>query len=84
MGTNAGIAWHEEVGRVWDGSEKFGIGIATKAGNKHIKLSEAEWAKFDTAMSPVVTRWIKEVAKKGIDGQKLYDTAVATVEKYMK
>ncbi|MEH6494818.1 MAG: TRAP transporter substrate-binding protein [Pseudomonas marincola] len=81
---NSGVEWHEEVGRIWDASEKFGIGVAVKAGNTHVKLTEAEWAKFDTAMSPVVARWIKEVAKKGIDGQKLYDTAVATVNKHMK
>jgi len=81
---NSGAAWRAEVGRIWDAGEKNGIAVAVKAGNKHIKLTPAEWAKFETAMSPVVDRWIKEVGKKGVDGRKLYDTAVATVKKYMK
>ncbi len=81
---NSGMEWHKEVGMVWDNAEAGGLSVATKAGNKHIQLTDAEWAKFETAMSPVVDRWIKEVAGKGIDGQKLYDTAVATVKKYMK
>jgi len=81
---NSGMEWHDEIGKNWDKGEMIGLGVATKAGNTHVQLTEAEWAKFETAMKPVVERWIAEVSEKGIDGQKLYDTAVATVQKYMK
>ncbi|MCG8494366.1 MAG: TRAP transporter substrate-binding protein [Sneathiellales bacterium] len=81
---NSGPEWQRKVGEVWDASEKGGLGVATKAGNTHIQLSDAEWGEFEKAMSPVVDRWIKEVSAKGIDGRKLYETAVATVNKHMK
>lgn len=81
---NSGPEWQEEVGNVWDASEKGGIGVAVKSGNKHIQLTEAEWAEFEKKTATVVDRWIEEMASKGIDGRKYYDTAVATVSKYMK
>lgn len=81
---NSGPAWLAEVGKHWDAAEVGGIGVATKAGNTHIQLSDAEWAKFEKKTAPVVERWIDEVGDKGIDGRKLYDTAVATVKKHMK
>lgn len=72
---NSGPAWHREIGEIWDGAEAGGIAVAKKAGNKHIQLSDAEWAKFETAVAPVVDRWIKEMKSKGIDGKALYDKA---------
>ena len=81
---NSGVAWHEEVGAIWDKGEAGGIGVAVKAGNEHVQLSAAEWGKFETAVAPVVARWIKEMNGKGIPGQDLYDTARALVAKYSK
>jgi len=81
---NSGPEWQREVGNIWDASEKGGLGVATKAGNTHIQLTDAEWAVFEEKTAPVVDRWIKEVSKKGIDGRKLYDLAVAAVNKHMK
>ncbi|MFT6556546.1 MAG: TRAP-type C4-dicarboxylate transport system substrate-binding protein [Sneathiella sp.] len=81
---NSGPEWQKEVGNVWDASEKGGLGVATKSGNTHVVLSDAEWTVFEGKMAPVVDRWIEEVSSKGIDGRKLYDTAVATVKKHMK
>ncbi len=80
---NSGPEWHREVGEIWDGAEAFGIGLATKSGNEHIQLSEAEWAAFEKATAPVVDRWIKEMDKKGIDGKALYERAVKLVSENM-
>lgn len=80
----SGPAWQSEVGEIWDSSEIGGINVAVKAGNKHIQLTEAEWSKFEEKTAMVVERWIDEVGDKGIDGRKLYDTAVASVKKHMK
>lgn len=80
---NSGAAWHDEVGAVWDASEAGGIGVAKKAGNQHIQLSDAEWAKFETAVAPVTARWIEEMSGKGIDGQAIYDRAVKLVGENM-
>lgn len=81
---NSGAAWHAEVGAIWDGAEKGGLGVATRSGNTHIQLSAAEWSKFETAISPVVDRWIKEMDGKGIDGRALYNKARELVAKHMK
>jgi TRAP-type C4-dicarboxylate transport system substrate-binding protein len=80
----SGLAWHEEVGQIWDETERQGREVALQAGNNHVKLSKAEWAVFENAMAPVIERWIEEVSANGIDGRKLYERAVATVKKYMK
>lgn len=81
---NSGPEWHESVGNIWDSAEAKGIDVAVNAGNEHIQLSEDEWAKFETAMAPVVDRWIAEMKDKGIDGQALYDEAVTLVSDNMK
>ncbi|MGI9390081.1 MAG: TRAP transporter substrate-binding protein [Boseongicola sp.] len=72
---NSGAEWHAEVGAVWDGAEAGGLKVATSSGNTHIQLSDDEWAAFETAVAPVVDRWISEMNEKGIDGQALYDQA---------
>lgn len=81
---NSGQAWWREVGEIWTRSEDVGIGIATKAGNKHVVLSEAETAAFRERLEPVVQRWIKEVAGKGIDGKALVEKARSLIAKHAK
>ncbi len=81
---NSGPDWHAEVGEIWDGAEAFGIKMAVDSGNKHIQLTPEEWDKFETAVAPVVQRWIDEMQEKGIDGQALYDQATDLVSQNMK
>jgi TRAP-type C4-dicarboxylate transport system substrate-binding protein len=72
---HSGEAWLQEVGRIWTDSEDVGIGMAVKAGNQHIELTEAEMAAFRTKLEPVVQRWINEVKGMGIDGAALVRAA---------
>ncbi|MBO9421415.1 TRAP transporter substrate-binding protein [Labrenzia sp. R4_2] len=72
-------AWSKEVGDIWAGADDFGIGLAVKAGNTHITLTPEETAEFNTALEPVVGRWVEEVSSKGIDGSALVDKARAAV-----
>lgn len=81
---NSGAAWVREVGEIWTKSEDFGIGLAVKAGNKHIQLTDAELAAFRVKLEPVVERWIKEVKGQGIDGAALVKTAREMIAKYSK
>jgi len=81
---NSGAAWHQEVGEIWDGADAFGISIATKDGNEHVQLSEAQWARFEAKIAPVVERWIKEMDSKGIDGHALYNRARFLVNQNMQ
>jgi len=81
---NNGEARWRKVGEIWTNSEKVGIAVAEKAGNKHIVLSEAELQQFKDQLEPVVKRWIDEVKGKGIDGKALVDHARALIAKYSK
>lgn len=81
---NNGEARWREVGKVWTDSEDGGIAVATKAGNKHIQITEAELALFKQKLEPVVQRWIDEVKTKGIDGKALVTKARELIAKYSK
>jgi TRAP-type C4-dicarboxylate transport system substrate-binding protein len=80
----SGEAWVREVGEIWTKSEDVGIGLALKAGNKHVQLSDAELAAFRSKLEPVVQRWIDEVKGQGIDGAALVKEARAQIAKYSK
>lgn len=71
--------WVAEVGDIWRASDDFGIGLAVKAGNEHITLSEEETAKLQETLAPVTQRWIDEVSAKGIDGAALVEKAKAAI-----
>jgi len=81
---NNGEARVRAVGKVWTDSEDFGIAVATKAGNKHIVLTDAQLGQFKTKLEPVVQRWIDEVKSKGIDGKALVAQARSLIAKYSK
>jgi TRAP-type C4-dicarboxylate transport system substrate-binding protein len=81
---NSGEAWVREVGKIWTDSEDVGIGIAMKAGNKHVQLTEAELALFKQKLEPVAQRWVNEVKSKGIDGATLLKIAREMIAKYSK
>jgi TRAP-type C4-dicarboxylate transport system substrate-binding protein len=81
---NNGEARWRAVGKVWTDSEDGGIAMATKRGNKHVQLSEAELGLFKQKLEPVVQRWVDEVKTKGIDGNALVNKARALVAKYSK
>jgi TRAP-type C4-dicarboxylate transport system substrate-binding protein len=82
--SQSGEAWWREVGEIWTKSEDFGIGLAVKAGNKHIVLTDAELAAFREKLEPVVQRWINEVKGQGIDGAALVKAARENIAKYSK
>jgi TRAP-type C4-dicarboxylate transport system substrate-binding protein len=78
----SGPDWWAEVGRIWRASDDFGIDLAVKAGNTHIVLTEDETRAFQTALEPVVQRWVDEVTASGIDGEGLVTKARELIEKH--
>lgn len=76
--------WVREVGKIWTDADTDGIGVAVKAGNTHIQLTEAETEAFRVAMEPVIDRWIVDVQKRGINGAELVKAARAAIAKYSK
>ncbi|WP_375691549.1 TRAP transporter substrate-binding protein [Pseudooceanicola sp. LIPI14-2-Ac024] len=77
----SGRDWVAEVGQIWRDIDERGITVATDAGNTHVTLSEEETAAFQTALEPVVQRWIDEVSGKGIDGAAMVETAREMIAK---
>lgn len=71
--------WWGQVGEIWRASDDFGINMAVNAGNTHVTLTEDETAAFQTALEPVVDRWIEEVSGMGIDGAALVEQARAAI-----
>lgn len=59
--------------------DKPGRDIAVAAGNEITVLDEAEVARWKAASRPVVSRWVADMATKGIDGQALIDRAQALI-----
>jgi len=68
---NSGLAAASMFGAAMDAGDKEGLAIATKAGNKIITLDPTETQRWQRSAAGVRAVWYKEVATKGIDGQKL-------------
>ncbi|MBD3677721.1 MAG: TRAP transporter substrate-binding protein [Rhodobacteraceae bacterium] len=78
----SGPEWWAKVGEVWRATDDFGIGLAVKAGNEHITLTEEETEAFKTALEPVVQRWVDDVTAKGIDGEAMVQKARDLIAKH--
>lgn len=76
---NSGRNLAEKIGQVWNDIEGPGRQAAIDRGNEMITLSDEELARFQEATAPVRDRWMEEVGAAGIDGQALYDAAIAAV-----
>ncbi len=74
-------AWWEEVGKIWRVDDDGAIKVLTDAGNEHVELTQEETDAFETALAPVVDRWVKERADK-IDSKGLVDAAKAAIAKH--
>ncbi|MBV0913830.1 TRAP transporter substrate-binding protein [Anianabacter salinae] len=69
-----------ELGVLWDGDEEQGRQLAIDAGNEIVEVSDAERDRFREACQPVIDNWIANVNDRGLDGQALYDEALALIE----
>ncbi|MCB2020232.1 MAG: TRAP transporter substrate-binding protein [Burkholderiaceae bacterium] len=81
---NSGMVAAAMFGKAMDEGDKRGLAIAQKAGNNIITLSPEETARWKRVANGTRAIWYKEVASKGLDGQKLAADADALVEKYSK
>ena len=81
---NSGKSLAKHAGKLWDKFEGPARDLAAKAGGEFHTLSGAPLIEIKKAADKVVSDWIKSANKKGLDGQKLYDTARALISKYEK
>ena len=74
----------KQAGVLWDGFEGPARALAVKAGGEFHTLQGAPLADIKKAADEVIQDWIKNANSKGLDGQKLYDTAKSLISKYEK
>jgi TRAP-type C4-dicarboxylate transport system substrate-binding protein len=74
------VAWLRKVAEIWRASDDHGIQVAVDAGNEHITLTPVEMATFDTALAPVVDRWVAEHTE--FDSAALVEVAKASLAFY--
>jgi TRAP-type C4-dicarboxylate transport system substrate-binding protein len=72
--------WLKQVAAIWRASDDGGIKIATDSGNEHIVLTDAEYAKFQEALAPVVDKWV--AAHPDFDAKGLVEAAKAAIAKH--
>jgi TRAP-type C4-dicarboxylate transport system substrate-binding protein len=81
---NSGMSLAKQAGILWDGFEGPARDLAVKAGGEFHILSGEPVAQIKKAGDEVISDWIKDANSKGLDGQKLFDTAKSLIKKYEK
>lgn len=77
---NSGRALAPAIAAAWDAMEPIGMDVARKRGRTVRQLSKEATAQFHKAHETVVERWIKQAAKRGIDGKALVAAARKAIE----
>ncbi|PLY05667.1 MAG: C4-dicarboxylate ABC transporter substrate-binding protein [Arcobacter sp.] len=82
---NSGMELSKFAGQLWMDLEEPGKKMQNKSKDSEVvKFDKKTLDEFDKAGQKVVDKWIIEAKEKGIDGQKLVDTARETISKYSK
>ena len=75
----------KEIGQVWMNVEKPGMKMQAASKNSEVAKYDAKtMAEFDAVGQKVVDRWVAEVSKKGIDGQKLVNESRKAIARNTK
>jgi TRAP-type C4-dicarboxylate transport system substrate-binding protein len=81
---NSGQTAAAMAGQVWDEQAVVVSEMVKKRGNNLIVISEEEKARWMKQTQPVIDAWLKSTQERGLDGQKLLDSARAALAKYEK
>ncbi|MEW6261117.1 MAG: TRAP transporter substrate-binding protein [Thermodesulfobacteriota bacterium] len=76
--------WISKHGDAWDQSDKEGIEYSLSLGNKFIRLSAEEDARWVAAVEPVTRGYIEAMNKKGLPGKQYVDFVREEVKKGVK
>jgi len=72
------------AGKAWDDADVEGYQFSAGLGNKVIKLSHAEEAKWEAAVKPVAENYIKNAESKGLPGKQAVAEVKALIKKHSK
>ena len=78
---NSGLEFSAFAGRTQQEYDAPGRALAAERGNTVITLDAAQVAAWRAASQPTITNWIAEATAAGLDGQGIYDDAVALIAK---
>lgn len=84
INANSGVEASAWAGKIWDSTIVPGRKSATDRGNVVTVLSPTEYQRWEKATESVAQDWIKDVAAKGGDGNKLLESAKALLNQYDK
>ncbi|KAF0154869.1 MAG: TRAP dicarboxylate transporter subunit DctP [Syntrophaceae bacterium] len=76
--------WIAVAGKAWDDADVEGHKFSAELGNKTIKLSADETAKWGKAVESVVDGYIKDTESKGLPGKKAVSEIENLIKKYSK
>jgi TRAP-type transport system periplasmic protein len=79
---NSGEVAAAMAGRVWDEQAIVVSEMVKARGNTIITLTDEEAARWRKATEPVIEHWLKTTKERGLDGQKLLDSARAAIKKH--
>ncbi len=67
-------AYIDVHGQKWDEVDEAGRRFTLSLGNNIVPLTEAEQARWQTAVTPIIDAYVQEANDKGLDGKKIVDT----------
>ncbi|NMC91705.1 MAG: TRAP transporter substrate-binding protein, partial [Smithella sp.] len=76
--------WIAVAGKAWDDADAEGYKYSAELGNKVIKLSDAEEARWEAAVKPVSEGYVKATESKGLPGKQALAETRALIKKYSK
>ena len=74
--------WAPKHGLAWDESDQEGLAFLKELGREVIELPEAENARWQAAIAPVVDAYIEKMNKNGFDGKKIVDFVKASLTSF--
>ncbi len=81
---NSGLALSGQAGRLWEEQKAPARKLALDRGNSVYVVPAAELAKWQVAARPVLEDWVRDVGKRGIDGNALLADARAMIARNAK
>lgn len=79
---NSGLEFSAFAGRVQQDYDAPGRALASARGNTIITLDDTQVAAWRAASQSTIDNWIAETTAAGLDGQGIYDDAVALIAKH--
>ncbi len=81
---NSGAVAARMAGQVWDEQAEVVSAMVKKRGNTLITITEDEKERWRKATQPVIDTWVKTSKDRGLDGEKLLESARAALAKHEK